>query len=118
VERDRLTQQLRQELTQLEVEAIWSTVAAPPPGAKAAGAAELGQLGLILLPIVVPKLIDLLQAWALRHKDRSVSIKTPAFQIEFPPGGMAPADLAALVERVAASSTAPARPSSESLPKG
>jgi hypothetical protein len=53
-----------------------------------------------LLPVALPPLIAFLQAWCLRHKDRSVTIKSGVNEIEFPPGGLSTEELVLVLERV------------------
>ncbi len=44
-------------------------------GAKAGEAVTVGALALSVLPAVLPKLLEFLQAWVLRTKSRSVKVK-------------------------------------------
>lgn len=93
-ELERLTQRLRRELGQLEVESIEPIRRAVPSHAKSAMAAELGQLLIVVLPAVLPKLVEFLQAWCLRNRTQKIVIEHDGLRIEFPPGGLDPKALA------------------------
>lgn len=101
VERERTTHHLGSELSALDLQQL-STVAASnvQKGAKAGAVTELGQLALVILPAVLPKLIDFLQAWCLRNRDRSVIIKIEGMQLEFPPGGLPKPELEAILDKL------------------
>jgi hypothetical protein len=71
---DRLTRQLRNELQDLDsVEtAELVTSGQPAPGAKSGGLVAVGQIAVAVLPALLPKLVDFVQAWVLRGHDRTV----------------------------------------------
>ena len=73
---DALTRRLRDELGDLDLQSV-SLVkeGAAPSGAKSAEAVTLGALAVTLLPSVLPKLVEFLQAWSLRGQNRTVKIK-------------------------------------------
>lgn len=73
---DVLTRRLREELGDLDLDSV-SLVkeGAAPSGAKSADAVTLGALAITLLPSVLPKLVEFLQAWSLRGQNRTVKIK-------------------------------------------
>ena len=76
-ELDLLTRQLHRELRELDVEEvdlIKDTQA--PEGTKSAEVVTLGALAVAVLPTVLPKLIDFLQAWAMRADNRTIKVKT------------------------------------------
>jgi len=75
---------------------------AVPEGAKGE-AFTLGALALVAVPAFLPKLVEFLQAWALRGENRTVKIKTPAgLEVEFTPEKrMSEAEVLALVEKLA-----------------
>ena len=99
---DGLTGRLMQDLRELGVESIER-----PSGEAAAEGAKgdpvtLGALALTIVPIVLPKLIEFLQAWALRGEQRRLKIETPdGLRIEFTPEQtLSNAELVALVEKL------------------
>ena len=75
-ELDRLTRQLLNELRDLPAvsEAKLITGAAPH-GAKAGEALTAGALVIAIVPALVPKVLDWIQAWALRSSPRVVKFK-------------------------------------------
>ena len=101
-ELDRLTRQLRDEIQELEVESVELVKgSATLPGAKSAEAVTLGALAIAVLPAVVPKLVEFLQAWSTRGEGHTVKIKTQvgdrALEVEYSPKTMSPAELKNLV---------------------
>jgi hypothetical protein len=104
-ERARVAQGLLRALNELEFDVEAKTATGQlPSGAKSGQALVFGQLLLALAPVVVPKLIEFLQAWCLRNREQRVRIKTKIgdreVELEFPPGGMPPADLQKLLKDV------------------
>ena len=88
-ELDRLMRQLRAEIQEMDVESVdFVSGETLPEGAKSAEALTLGALAVAVLPAVVPKLIEFLQAWSLREENRTVRIKTHlgdrAMEVEVP----------------------------------
>jgi hypothetical protein len=76
-ELDQLTRQLLGELQEVEIEsASLIKEDETPEGAKSVEAVTLGSMAVAVLPAFFPKLIEFLQAWALRGQDRNVKIKT------------------------------------------
>ncbi len=86
-ELDRLTRQLRDELQDLSgVETVELARGGPAPqGTKAVDPVTLGALALVVLPTILPKLVEFLQAWVLRERGRTVKFKgaVGGQQIEF-----------------------------------
>ena len=73
---DALARQLLAELREMELESADLASAGPAPeGTKSPEAITLGALALAVLPSFLPKLIDLVQAWALRGQGRTVKFK-------------------------------------------
>ena len=73
---DALTRRLRSEIQDFGVEDVTlKTTTAVPAGTKSVEAVTVGALAITLLPQVLPRLIEFLQAWSLRGKDRTVKIK-------------------------------------------
>jgi len=88
---DALTRQLRNEIQEFEVESVSLPAAhAAPSGTKSVEAVTLGALAVTILPTALPRLIEFLQAWSLRSKDRTVKIKASvgdrSVDVEYPAG--------------------------------
>jgi hypothetical protein len=88
---DALTRRLRSEIQDFGVEEVTlKTTTAVPAGTKSVEAVTVGALAITLLPQVLPRLIEFLQAWSLRGKDRTVKIKASvgdrSVDIEYPEG--------------------------------
>lgn len=102
-ELDCLTRQLLAEIQELEVESVELVKdKAIPSGAKSVEAVTLGALAVSVLPTVIPKLIDFLQAWVMRRERRMVKIKTQtgdrSLEVEYSPTTMSPDELKSLVD--------------------
>ena len=73
---DQMARQLLSELRDTEVESVSLAAGAPvPAGAKAVDPVATGALLMTVLPAVLPKVIDLAQAWMQRGKGRAVKFK-------------------------------------------
>ena len=88
---DALTRRLRAEIQDFGVETVTlQPAAAAPSGTKSVEAVTLGALAVTILPQALPRLIEFLQAWSLRTKDRTVKIKASvgdrSVDIEYPEG--------------------------------
>jgi hypothetical protein len=106
-ELDAVTRQLRSELEELDVDSVSIKQGdATPEGTKAGDATVLGALVMNLVPAVVPRLIEFLQAWSLRGQGRTVTIKVAAknrsAELQFPVG-TDHQELERLVEKISAS---------------
>ena len=100
---DELAGRLLRDLRELGAESVERPSGeAVPEGAKG-DAFTLGALTLAAVPAFLPKLVEFLQAWALRGESRTVRIKTPAgLEVEFTPEKkLSEAELLALVEKLA-----------------
>ena len=100
---DELAGRLLRDLRELGAESVERPSGeAVPEGAKG-DAFTLGALTLAAVPAFLPKLVEFLQAWALRGENRTVRIKTPAgLEVEFTPEKkLSEAELLALVEKLA-----------------
>ncbi len=76
-ELDSLARQLAGELGEGDVESVGTLKAGTvPAGAKAVEAVTIGALSVAVLPTVLPKLVEFIQAWCLRGQGRTVKIKT------------------------------------------
>jgi hypothetical protein len=88
---DALTRRLRTEIQELGVETVTlQATDTAPSGTKSVEAVTLGALAVTVLPQLLPRLIEFLQAWSLRGKDRTVKIKATvgdrSVDIEYPEG--------------------------------
>ncbi|MBI3913203.1 MAG: hypothetical protein HY327_03235 [Chloroflexi bacterium] len=114
-ELDRATRQLRGEIQELGVEsAELAKTANALAGTKSVEAVTLGALAISVLPTVVPKLIEFLQAWSMRGESRSIKIKTQvgdrAVEVEYSPKTMSQAELKSLVETLTSTLTDKSKP--------
>jgi hypothetical protein len=72
---DRMTRQLLTELRETDVEsAELAKRGAAPKGSKG-DPVTMGSIALVVLPAMLPKVLDFVQAWALRGQGRSVKFK-------------------------------------------
>ncbi|HVN54508.1 MAG TPA: hypothetical protein VMT46_09280 [Anaerolineaceae bacterium] len=102
---DRLARQLLIELQDLDVESAGLVRGGPAPqGAKSADLVTLGSLAVVMLPAVVPKVIELLQSWTMRAENRTVKIKSQvadrSIELEYSPTALSPAQLNQLVTTI------------------
>jgi len=109
---DALTRGLRDEIQDLGVETVaLQSRSGIPAGAKSVEAVTLGALAVTILPQAIPRLIEFLQAWSLRRKDRTVKIKATvgdrSVDIEYPEGASEVA-VQELIQKMTASLTPPA----------
>lgn len=104
-ELDLMTRQFLAEVQELDVESAGLVTSGPPPeGAKSGEVVQLGALAVTVLPVVAPKLVELLQSWVTRAENRTVKIKAQAqdrsIEVEYSPAAMSPADLQRLVRSI------------------
>jgi hypothetical protein len=100
---DELAGRLLRDLRDLGAESVERPSGeAVPEGAKG-DAFTLGALTLAAVPAFLPKLVEFLQAWALRGESRTVRIKTPAgLEVEFTPEKkLSETEVLALVDKLA-----------------
>ncbi|MFB0534924.1 MAG: hypothetical protein ACETWR_08080 [Anaerolineae bacterium] len=100
---DELAGRLLRDLRDLGAESVERPSGeAVPEGAKG-DAFTLGALALAAVPAFLPKLVEFLQAWALRGENRTVEIETPAgLKVKFTPEKkLSEAELLALVKKLA-----------------
>lgn len=84
---DQLTRRLMRDLRDLGAESVERPAGETAPEGAKGDPITLGALALAVLPALLPKLVELLQAWAGRGESRVVKIKTPSgVEIEFTPG--------------------------------
>jgi hypothetical protein len=101
-ELDRLTRLLLKEIQELDVESVELEKGEQlPEGTKSGELVTLGSLVVVLLPAVVPKVIELLQAWSTRADNRIVKIKAQvedrSIEVEYSPATMSTDELKRLV---------------------
>lgn len=99
---DELTGRLIRDLRELGVESIGRPSGdAVPEGAKG-DPITLGTLALTIVPVLLPGLVEFLQAWVVRGENRTVKIRTAAgLEVEFTPGKrFSETELVALVEKL------------------
>ncbi|HWO12162.1 MAG TPA: hypothetical protein VNN80_21855 [Polyangiaceae bacterium] len=101
-ELDRVTRNIRRELAEERVERVELVPGEPVAGAKSAEAVTLGALALVVLPSVLPKVVELLQEWTTRKQSLVVKLKLQhekrSIELEVPLGQDAPERLRAFVE--------------------
>jgi hypothetical protein len=108
---DALTRRLRAEIQDFGVESVaLQGIGAAPSGSKSVEAVTVGALAVTILPQVLPRLIEFLQAWSLRTKDRTVKIKASvgdrSVDIEYPEGA-SEAAVQDLIQKMTATLTPP-----------
>jgi hypothetical protein len=98
---DELTTRLLRDLRDLGAESVERAPGdAAPEGAKG-DPVTIGALILAVMPVVLPKLVEFMQTWALRGENRTVKIKTTGLELEFTPDkSLSEAELASLVEKL------------------
>ena len=73
---DRMTRNLLAELRETDVESVeLVTSGTPPPGTKSADPITTGAIVIAVLPTLLPKIVGMIQAWALRGHRRTVKFK-------------------------------------------
>jgi hypothetical protein len=102
---DRATRELRSELLELDVNSVdFVKSGESPEGAKSAEAVTIGSLAVILLPTLIPKLLEYLQSWSLRAESRKISIKTQvgdrSIELEYSPSAISAGELEQLVQKL------------------
>jgi hypothetical protein len=82
---DSLTRQLMEELREQNLETVDLVVGEAPAGTKAADPVTIGAIAVTVLPGVLTKLVEFVQAWSLRGQGRTVKFKgiLSGRQIEF-----------------------------------
>jgi hypothetical protein len=86
-----------------------------PQGAKSAEAITLGSVVLAVLPALVPKLVEFLQAYVLRPKqDRCVKVKAGSFEIDLPAETRSPEAVSRLIGALQGTAVKPAPENTQS----
>jgi hypothetical protein len=84
-----LTGYLRSELKDMDLESVTDVRnQAVPPGAKVVDPLTLGAIIVVVLPEVLPKVLEYIQAWTLRHEGQTIKIKAQhgdrSVDVEYP----------------------------------
>ncbi len=83
-ETDELANHLRSDLLDLGAESVDRVSGGTPPEGARGDPLLLGALVLAVVPALLPKIVEFLQGWALRSRDRKIRIKTPdGLEVEF-----------------------------------
>src|SRR5262245_21437095 len=73
---DRMTRQLLSELRNIDVESVELARGGPAPsGTKSVDPIIIGNIAVAVLPTFLPKVVDFVQAWAMRGQGRTVKFK-------------------------------------------
>ncbi len=73
---DRMTRELLSELREMDVERVeLARGGAAPSGTKGTDAITTGSIVIAVLPSLLPKIVDSVQAWVLRGNNRTVKFK-------------------------------------------
>ena len=73
---DRMTRNLFAELRETEVESVeLVTSGTAPAGSKSTDPVTTGAIAIAVLPTVLPKIVEMVQAWVLRGHGRTVKFK-------------------------------------------
>jgi hypothetical protein len=102
-ELDELTQQLSDEVGELNVDSVEQVSAGvAPEGAKALDMTAIGQLAVTLAPTILPPLFELLKSWVERKPSTPVKVRVRVgkrtAQIEYDPTKTSPKELEALIK--------------------
>lgn len=72
---DQMTRQLLSELRETEVESAQLTKGGQAPSGAKGDPVSIGSTALVVLPAVLPKIVDVVQGWSLRGHGRTVKFK-------------------------------------------
>jgi hypothetical protein len=102
---DQLVRHLRRDISELGVESVELVrEGSVPAGAKGVEALTLGSLAVVLLPTMLPRLIEFLQNWIMRGSNRSVKLKLQvqgnSVEVEYSPGVTSSSDIDQLVGKL------------------
>lgn len=84
-ELDRLTRQLLSELRELNVETVELAKNGPAPNGSKGDPVTIGIIALEVLPVAIPSVIGLVQAWVMRKQGRTVKFKGKGIEFEGSP---------------------------------
>jgi hypothetical protein len=82
---DRMTRQLLAELKQTNVESVELVKSAFAPEGSKGDPVTIGSLALEVLPVAIPSVIALVQAWVMRGQNRTVKFKGKGIEFEGSP---------------------------------
>jgi hypothetical protein len=82
---DGMTRQLLAELRELEVESVKLAKGGSAPQGSKGDPITIGSIALIVLPAVLPKVVDLVQDWLTRGQGRTVKFKGMGIEFEGSP---------------------------------
>lgn len=73
---DQMTRQLLSELREMDVESAELAKGGPAPqGTKSVDPVMMGNIAVAVLPSILPKVVEFVQAWAIRRHGRAVKFK-------------------------------------------
>ena len=84
-ELDRMTRQLLSELRELNVESVELAKGGSAPAGSKGDPITIGSIAMEVLPVVLPSVIGVVQAWALRGPGRTVKFKGKGIEFEGSP---------------------------------
>ncbi|GAB4497154.1 MAG: hypothetical protein OHK003_04760 [Anaerolineales bacterium] len=84
-ELDSLTRRLLSELKELDIESASLARKGELPEGSKGDPVTIGAIVLVVLPSVLPKIVEFLQAWSLRGNGRTVKFKGKGIEFEGPP---------------------------------
>lgn len=84
-ELDFMTRNLLSEIRETDVESVNLSAGNPAPDGSKGDPITIGQLTLEVLPVAVPSLIALVQAWIMRGQGRTVKFKGKGIEFEGSP---------------------------------
>lgn len=84
-ELDRMTRQLLSELRELDIESAELTKGEAAPKGSKGDPVTIGSIAVEVLPLAIPGVITLVQAWVSRGQGRTVKFKGKGFEFEGSP---------------------------------
>lgn len=84
-ELDSITRQLLSELNELDIESASLAKGTELPEGAKGDPVTIGAIVLVVLPSVLPKIVEFVQAWSLRGNGRTVKFKGKGIEFEGPP---------------------------------
>jgi len=84
-ELDRMTRRLLSELRELNVESAELAKSGLAPEGSKGDPITIGSIALVVIPAILPKVADLVQAWATRGQGRTVKFKGKGIEFEGSP---------------------------------
>jgi hypothetical protein len=84
-ELDNMTRQLLSELRDLDIESVELEIGAPAPEGSKGDPITLGAITMQVLPVAIPSVIGLVQAWVMRGQGRTVKFKGKGIDFEGSP---------------------------------